>query len=591
MVADITAKAPTFINLTTNNGSLAQIWLASNMSHSLSKSVSQHTNIIKSVEEIARVAGCSLDSEDVEPITLRASGELLHGIVRVYSKKTSLLLNDIKDTLTRMTTLFKSVPTNMTLQIERTTLPHPSQYLLQDAVTEREVLQVPGLEFLNDQSIPRGFMEYERSMQRHVQGAAPWDSSIEVGRNGPLGDELGHNQSSVLDLDFDIDDTDTRAVGEGTNTTINKSNQTTGSANIQEDDFPVDDHLDWDLGIQDQSVANPGEPGTDRSLELGRRAAGEEYEHEHTEFDFDLGLEKDVGDAAMDSEVQREEELEPFAATVSSPLEAENSSQDLSQMKPVTVDRDTELRDEAVKNPDANLSLLITDNHAERPREQIRPPKRLWVQIADKMDFLPEAVLESLLSYQNVKKPRVSQMAPEPVEEDPQFDESLGLGTDMLSSPDAERPLHEDNEDDLATLWEGDQNIENVEAEADDEMVNGTRSSIDIEQDSSFQATSQEVNKHSTNVRLSTGEYVSRDLDQMAERLKTRFIDTDTITFSNCMTLSQEGDSPTKKDASKAFFELLSLANMGCVELQQDNNFGQIDIASKSSLYSKFAVA
>ncbi|CEP63955.1 kleisin alpha LALA0_S09e06260g [Lachancea lanzarotensis] len=590
MVTENTPKAPTFINLTTNNGSLAQIWLASNMSHSLSKSVSQHTNIIESVEEIARVAGCSLDSENVEPITLRASGELLHGIVRVYSKKTSLLLTDIKDTLTRMTTLFKSAPSNMTLQIERTTLLHPSQYLLQDAVTEREVLQIPGLEFLNEQAIPRGFMEYERSMHRHVQGAAPWDSSIEVGRNAPHVDELGHNQSSVLDLDFDIDDTDTRAVGEGTNTTINKSNQTAGSANIQEDDFPVDDHLDWDLGIQDQSVANASESGADRSLELGRRAVGEQLEQEHTEFDFDLGLEKDVDDAAMEAEAEGEEELGPARSSVLTPLESQPLNQDLSQLKQLKVDRDTELRDEIVKTSHAALNSQIQD-HADSSHEQVRPLKRLWVQIGEKTDYMPGAILENLLSYHNIKKQRASQRAPELLEEDPQFDQSLGLGTELLSSPDAERPLHEENEDDLATLWEGDQNLENAEPEAEDEMVNGTRSSIDVEQDSSFQTTSQEGERPSTNVRLTTGEYVSRDLDQMAEKLKTSFLDTDAMTFSSCLALTQEGDLPTKKDASKAFFELLSLANMGCVELDQQTNFGQIDIASRSSLYSKFAIA
>ncbi|SCU80426.1 LAME_0B03092g1_1 [Lachancea meyersii CBS 8951] len=585
MVSDAVTKAPAFIHLTTNNGPLAQIWLASNMSHSLSKSVSQHTDIIKSVEEIARVAGCSLDSDIVEPITLRASGELLHGVVRVYSKKTSLLLNDIKDTLTRMTTLFKSAPPNVTLQIERTTLPHPSQYLLQDAVTEREVLQVPGLEFLNEQPIVRGFMGHERSMERHVQGAAPWDSSIEIGRNARVGEELGHNQSSVLDLDFDIDDTDTRAVGEGTNTTINKSNQTTGSAIIQEDDFPADDHLDWDLGIQDQSMVDAGGQDEDRSLELGRRAAVDESAQDQTEFDFDLGLGKDLDDEALNSGAEEDD----FAAPVSSPPDTQGLDQDLSQLKRLITDKDTELRDEEVRISQLSPDSQIIEQHAARPRERLNAQKRLWVQIADKTDYLPETILGTFLSYQNLKKPRVSPELPQAVDEDPQFDVSLDLGNDLGSSLENAHEPHQENEEDLATLWEDERDIGNDEPE--DEIVNGTRSSIDTSQDISFQGTLQERERHSTNTRLVTGEYVSRGLGQMAERLKTRFIDVDSTNFSDCLRASQEGDAPSKKDASKTFFELLSLANMGCVDLDQQTNFGEIDIISKSSLYSKFVVA
>ncbi|SCU85133.1 LANO_0C03422g1_1 [Lachancea nothofagi CBS 11611] len=586
MVSSSTSRTPTFIQLTTNNGPLAQIWLASNMSHSLSKSVSQHTDIIKSVEEIARIAGCSLDSANVESITLRASGELLHGVVRVYSKKTSLLLNDIKDTLTRMTSLFRSSPHTLTLQLEQTTITNPSQYLLQDAVTEREVLQVPGLEFLNEVSIPRGFMDHERSMERHVQGAAPWDSSIEVGRNVRTNNELGYNHSSVLDLDFDIDDTETKAVGEGTNTTINKSTQTTGSALIQEDDFPADDQFDWDLGIRDQSV-NPGsDHESDRSMELGRRVAMDESQQDHTEFDFDLGLGKDPEDAAVGAGAQDEEMPDP----VSSPPLPEQHEVDLSRLRKLTTDSDTELRDELVK-----VSQLGPDSHIivqqyDVPHLQAKPNKRLWTQIADKVDYLPESILNNLLAYKRIKKPRTATEISQVIEEEPQLDVSLGFDDDLVTSLDNDHDIREEVE--LADPWEHDED-HNLELEA--EIANGTSASIDMDGNSSLETESGSQQKPSTNVRLVTGEYISRGTTEMAAELKTQFLDVDPIPFSRCLesrtNASQLTDGPTKKQASKTFFELLSLANMDCIDLNQEANFGDIEIKSRASLYSKFIVA
>ncbi|OXT09780.1 hypothetical protein B9K03_12085, partial [Rothia sp. Olga] len=73
--------------------------------------------------EIAKVAGCDIDinnntalKEDHELatgdyITLRTSGELLHGVVRVYSKQAGFLLSDIKDTLIKISSLFKTSST------------------------------------------------------------------------------------------------------------------------------------------------------------------------------------------------------------------------------------------------------------------------------------------------------------------------------------------------------------------------------------------------------------------------------------------------------------------------------------------------
>lgn len=126
----------TVLRLATNKGPLAQIWLASNMSNIPRGSVIQ-THIAESAKEIAKASGCDDESGDNEYITLRTSGELLQGIVRVYSKQATFLLTDIKDTLTKISMLFKTSQ-KMTSTVNRlNTVTRVHQLMLEDAVTER----------------------------------------------------------------------------------------------------------------------------------------------------------------------------------------------------------------------------------------------------------------------------------------------------------------------------------------------------------------------------------------------------------------------------------------------------------------------
>ena len=63
------SKAPAQLRLTMKNGPLAQIWLASNL-NTINRNIAK-TNILESVEEIAKAAGVDvdLDHSAVEPIT------------------------------------------------------------------------------------------------------------------------------------------------------------------------------------------------------------------------------------------------------------------------------------------------------------------------------------------------------------------------------------------------------------------------------------------------------------------------------------------------------------------------------------------
>jgi hypothetical protein len=78
----------------TNRGALARVWLAAHMERKLSKSQTLQTDITQSVGVIM--------GQDVEVMALRLSGQLLLGVVRIYSRKAKYLLDDCNEALLKI---------------------------------------------------------------------------------------------------------------------------------------------------------------------------------------------------------------------------------------------------------------------------------------------------------------------------------------------------------------------------------------------------------------------------------------------------------------------------------------------------------
>ncbi|BGP12996.1 hypothetical protein JCM10213_007987 [Rhodosporidiobolus nylandii] len=85
-------------DLLTKRGALAQVWMASHLSSKLSKSALTSTSIPKSVQSIL--------GQELLPMALRLSGQLLLGIARIYSRKTKYLLDDAQETLVKVKKAF-----------------------------------------------------------------------------------------------------------------------------------------------------------------------------------------------------------------------------------------------------------------------------------------------------------------------------------------------------------------------------------------------------------------------------------------------------------------------------------------------------
>ncbi|KAM0749226.1 hypothetical protein T439DRAFT_348764 [Meredithblackwellia eburnea MCA 4105] len=82
----------------TKRGPLARVWMASHLSTKLTKATLLSTSIPSSVSSIL--------GQDLLPMALRLSGQLLLGVARIYSRKTKYLLDDCNETLSKVKKAF-----------------------------------------------------------------------------------------------------------------------------------------------------------------------------------------------------------------------------------------------------------------------------------------------------------------------------------------------------------------------------------------------------------------------------------------------------------------------------------------------------
>jgi cohesin complex subunit SCC1 len=79
--------------LLSKTGPLARVWLASNMERKLSKKDCLSSNLESSIEVMVDTGA---------PMALRLSGQLLLGVVRIYSRKARYLLEDCNEALLKI---------------------------------------------------------------------------------------------------------------------------------------------------------------------------------------------------------------------------------------------------------------------------------------------------------------------------------------------------------------------------------------------------------------------------------------------------------------------------------------------------------
>lgn len=87
-------------------GPLAKVWLAAHMERKLSKTQTLQTDIEQAADAIM--------GQEVEVMALRLSGQLLLGVVRIYSRKAKYLLDDCNEALLKIKMAFRPGVVDMT---------------------------------------------------------------------------------------------------------------------------------------------------------------------------------------------------------------------------------------------------------------------------------------------------------------------------------------------------------------------------------------------------------------------------------------------------------------------------------------------
>ncbi|KAI9469642.1 MAG: Rec8 like protein-domain-containing protein [Benjaminiella poitrasii] len=185
--------------LRVKQGPLARVWLASHWERKISKSQFLQTNLEKTIDAIK-------SNQDEEPIALRVSGQLLLGVVRIFSRKTKYLLEDCNEALVKIKLAFKKGDVNMP-DIHHT-IASANTITLQDKLTEFDIL-LPDLPFNinvgNDSDERDPILDSLADMSQDITLNDFSFGNYEVGRAD--GVELGRrdNELGFADTAFDMD--------------------------------------------------------------------------------------------------------------------------------------------------------------------------------------------------------------------------------------------------------------------------------------------------------------------------------------------------------------------------------------------------
>lgn len=166
------------------SGQLARVWLAANQHKKLTKAQVLQDKIDEDIQVIIRPEGAAGG-----PLALRLNGQLLLGVVRIYSRKAHYLQDDCNDALWKIKMAFR--PGNIDLPTQ-THVANPGSLTLPDMITDLDLLApMPDPELLLSQNL--GNLEYGNT-------TADWDNSQFIS------DSIEQPRAERMDIpDLDID--------------------------------------------------------------------------------------------------------------------------------------------------------------------------------------------------------------------------------------------------------------------------------------------------------------------------------------------------------------------------------------------------
>ncbi|CDU22812.1 related to Double-strand-break repair protein rad21 [Sporisorium scitamineum] len=353
-------------------GPLARVWLAAHWERKLSKAQFLQTSIERSVSAIM--------GQEVVPMALRLSGQLLLGVVRIYSRKAKYLLEDCNEALLKIKMAFRSGAVDMTseqLNISRNAITLP------DIRTDLDIL-------LPDQAMNDYDIDFEKLAAKRAKKLADnptaytaraaditlptvdysaFDDTLDVssGIDGITSQDFDPDGGLDLGLEDDLPDVERRR------------NEAGQLVDENGDPLPEDDSLSIGVGRDApseagrQSVASMLNLGLDNDITLGSAGGSQAPSVGMPEFDLggdglDLGLDNDGLDLGLDAPRDLDRQVTPPPGDNSMALA-------MADMTPTTAARIRDAaqqrqQDEAATRQ-AKARKQIVDAHTELPDTQL----------------------------------------------------------------------------------------------------------------------------------------------------------------------------------------------------------------------------
>ncbi|CAK9437628.1 uncharacterized protein LODBEIA_P20060 [Lodderomyces beijingensis] len=558
-----------------NSGPLANAWLAANYDKKLTKQQVLGTNIVEASNYIAihnhshshnhthkQPFQFSTHEDSRDTISLRISSQLLYGIVKIYSRKSKYLIDDINDVLYKLKASFKlscgvQLGSDMlsTSRIdappEQTTLPNLDAVTLKDQVSVFDLFYQEDLNLDEPEKNATSVFDSTRPIkQLEVEEDTSFtlDRSIEVGRNADARDDMDMDMD--MDLDFNLD--------------------------LGEDDNSIEQ------GRNGSSIGNPGELSflaeLDKSrtifeLESGHPVLGSQEFYD----DFD-----EQGDEHDNNQQQPGQQDDVPAAQSTIPSRPRHKRTRITEDGEMIVPNRKLIVDSEENMQGGSMLQLLKENQ-EKLMDGITDGSFITLKLSD---------TEKLKLIQELAQPVYSKRR-----------KLWNLDAELqLRCAELARKGGKDGEDDNDDSDDADSSIDtsldlDISISETDESERG--SSGEEEDDD------EEEEEDDTESSVTGSGHIAKSTKQVAVELQNQFRVSDKITLETLMDADMASANPLgtqrkiinkKREASKCFFELLVLSTNNCISLEQeqqqqkqseDNNrmCSNVNIRIKDRLY------
>ncbi|CCG82702.1 Cohesin subunit rad21 [Taphrina deformans PYCC 5710] len=541
-------------------GPLARVWLAAHWEKKLTKANIVSTDIQSATKEIRE--------ENHAPMALRLSGQLLLGVVKIYSRKARYLLEDCNDALLKIKMAFRPGNVDLSMASVRSAQAQAANLILPDTLTELD-LMMPDPTFNVDLDFDFDAPPSTANVSRRQD--ITLDRSLEFGRAGGLSmlevEEEDPLAGGVeLDLDIGLDDDPSIEIGRRAASELpDDAGQSFRPMDISIDKTAAIEEADTSALPEFQTMDILPGFGDDLDLPMTPRA-GSPLADESTRLD---DLEVELAGDAEQQETPRAARQAPRKRKV-----VEDSATEISSRTVAANLRDTSgirKKQRFLDTDPVMLSLMQKSLTGGFANDVFAPPN---LNPAIRSLLAPEFLYRMALLKAKRKRSSLEDEDRVEAREARLRDESAAdLTVQPLSDfeiPDISLPPIPEDDSELPALITED--MERVsEAGLDSALPGPQYATLDPPRSDPIETPQTQTEATSQLTSLDTREAVTQIRDSLEGE--------DSVSFSTLST------GASKAAASELFFQVLLLATKGAISVNQSAAYGEIAIESRPSLF------